>query len=150
MLLPYLDPIFAAVWNEVNCPDPGAFPMPIAPGCTPKLHAHRSAPDQWRLYWFDYALMKEKLLDRYEVEYAILTGEEGVELSTLANPYYAAALAKAHNDWIIAEWLPLDKRFKGSIIVSPQDPRCCQRDPPSVNTPTCASAGFQRFAASLW
>ena len=33
----------------------------------------------------------------------ILTGEEALESSTLANPYYATALVKAYNDWMINE-----------------------------------------------
>lgn len=70
----------------------------------------------------DYDLMREQLLDRYDVEYAILTGDEAIQMSTLANPYLASALARASNDWTIAEWLPLDPRFKGSLVVAPQDP----------------------------
>jgi predicted TIM-barrel fold metal-dependent hydrolase len=52
----------------------------------------------------------------------VLTGEEAIEVSTLANPYYAQALARAYNDWMVEEWLPRDPRFKGSLVVAPQDP----------------------------
>jgi uncharacterized protein len=70
----------------------------------------------------DYDLMREQLLDRYDVEYAILTGDEAIEVSTLANARFASALARAANDWTVAEWLPRDARLKGSLVVAPQDP----------------------------
>jgi uncharacterized protein len=70
----------------------------------------------------DYALMRAQLLDRYNVDFAILNGEEAIEISTLANPHYAAALARACNNWMVERWLPRDARFKGSLVVAPQDP----------------------------
>jgi predicted TIM-barrel fold metal-dependent hydrolase len=71
----------------------------------------------------DYPFLREQLLDRYDLDYAILNGEEAIEVSTLANPYYAQALASAYNDWLVAEWLPRDARFKGSLVVAPQNPQ---------------------------
>ena len=53
----------------------------------------------------DYEFMRTQLLDRYDVEYAILGGDEGIEVSTLANPHLASALARAANDWMVQEWL---------------------------------------------
>ena len=70
----------------------------------------------------DYEFMRTQLLDRYDVEYAILGGDEGIEVSTLANPHLASALARAANDWMVQEWLPIDARLKGSVVVAPQDP----------------------------
>jgi predicted TIM-barrel fold metal-dependent hydrolase len=66
--------------------------------------------------------MKRLLLDKHDIDYAILTGEEVGEVSTLANIYYASALAKAYNDWLIDHWLSLDPRLKGSMFVAPHDP----------------------------
>jgi len=70
----------------------------------------------------DYKFMRTQLLDRYDVEYAILGGDEGIEVFTLANPHLASALARAANDWMVQEWLPRDARLKGSVVVAPQDP----------------------------
>jgi ABC-type dipeptide/oligopeptide/nickel transport system ATPase component len=70
----------------------------------------------------DYAFMCEQLLDRFALEVAILTGEEAIEVSTLANPHYAQALAQAYNDWLVEEWLRRDARLRGSLVVAPQDP----------------------------
>ena len=69
-----------------------------------------------------YEALRAQVLDRHAIEYAILTGEEAIEVSTLANGRYATALACAYNDWLIAEWLPRDSRLRGSLVVAPQDP----------------------------
>jgi hypothetical protein len=121
VLLPYLDPNFRDYIVRGELPGPrGAFP-----------HAHRPwlHPEDFRRHDIrpktqddHYTLMKENLLDRYGHEVAILTGEEALEASTLANPHYATALVRAYNDWLVDYWLPKDKRFKGSIIVAAQDP----------------------------
>lgn len=69
----------------------------------------------------DIELMKRELLDRYNVEYAILTGEfYGV--SGLLDIEYVTALASAYNDWTIEHWLEKDSRLKGSIYITPQAP----------------------------
>ncbi|MEJ7704649.1 MAG: amidohydrolase family protein [Geodermatophilaceae bacterium] len=86
------------------------------------LHAHRRDPARRGTPGSDYELMRTQLLDRYDVEYAILGGDEGIEVSTLANPHLASALARAANDWMVQEWLGRDPRLKGSIVVAPQDP----------------------------
>jgi hypothetical protein len=60
--------------------------------------------------------MKEKQRDRYNIDSAILTGDEVLKASTLANPYYAAALVRAYIDWMVDYWLPKDSRCKGSLM----------------------------------
>lgn len=66
--------------------------------------------------------MREHLLDRYDIDYAILLGEEAIEVSTLANPHYASALARAYNDWMIETWLPLDRErlMRGDMNKKPK------------------------------
>lgn len=66
--------------------------------------------------------MREQLLDAYGVDYAILTGSGILGCGTLPDYDYAAALARAHNDWVIDHWLPADPRFYAAIVVAPQDP----------------------------
>ncbi len=70
-----------------------------------------------------YPLMRDKHLDRYGIDIAILTADEPIEVSTLANPHYAAALVRAYNAYQIEHWLPKDPRFRGSIVISPTDPQ---------------------------
>ena len=61
-------------------------------------------------------------LDAEGTSAAILAHEEGRFVDTNPNPHYAAAFAAAANDWTVAEWLPRDPRFYGSIVVSNQLP----------------------------
>jgi predicted TIM-barrel fold metal-dependent hydrolase len=40
----------------------------------------------------------------------------------MPSPYRAAALARAHNDWIRERWLAEEPRLRGSIVCPTQDP----------------------------
>lgn len=122
VLRPYLDPNFRDYFDRGELPGPrGAFP-----------HAHRPwlHPEDFRRQDIQpetdddhYSYMKAHLLDKFDINIAILTGEEALEASTLANPHYATALVRAYNDWMIHEWLPRDERFKASMIIAAQDPQ---------------------------
>ena len=65
---------------------------------------------------------REHLLDRYGVDYAVLTGGNLYGVVAQPDADYAAALARAHNDWTADKWLAFDPRFKASITIAPQDP----------------------------
>lgn len=121
VLLPYLNGWWKECYERGEHTGPkGAFP-----------HAHRAwfHPEDFRRADIHptnqdehYTLMRDKHLNPNKIDIAILTGEEALEASTLANPHYAAALVSAYNDWMINEWLPRDDRFYASLIVAPQDP----------------------------
>jgi len=66
--------------------------------------------------------IKEDLLDRYDITYAILMGNDLTTLSGMPDPDLAAGIARAYNDWTNEEWIKYDPRFKHSIWVAPQDP----------------------------
>lgn len=122
VLEPYMDGFFKDMFVRGEKTGPrGAFP-----------HGHRPwfHPEGFSRYDVNpveeddnYAIMKEKHLDKYNIDVAILTGDEPIEASTLANAHYANALCRAYNDYMIDYWLPKDSRFWGSIIVAPQDPK---------------------------
>ena len=61
-----------------------------------------------------------QLLDAYDIAYGILNAPGAISVSTMPNPYLAAALASAHNDWMIEKWLSYDRRFRGAIVVANQ------------------------------
>jgi predicted TIM-barrel fold metal-dependent hydrolase len=63
----------------------------------------------------------KQLLDKYNMEYGILTSEL-VHISALPDPDYAAAFASAYNDYLIDYWLPKSPRFKGAMLIATQDP----------------------------
>jgi predicted TIM-barrel fold metal-dependent hydrolase len=124
VLLPFLEPPFRdyLVRGEIPGP-PGAFPHGHRPWLHPEGFKRHDvlAPEEGDTdAHFD--ALRRQLLERYELDYAILTGEEAIEVSTLANARYASALAAAYNDWLVAEWLPRDARLRGSLVVAPQDP----------------------------
>jgi predicted TIM-barrel fold metal-dependent hydrolase len=62
-------------------------------------------------------------LDRFGVDFAILTGGSIYGAAVQPEPDYAAALCRAFNDWTIEHWCATDRRFKASISIAPQDPR---------------------------
>jgi predicted TIM-barrel fold metal-dependent hydrolase len=70
----------------------------------------------------DYTLLREQLLDRHKIRYALLTGEGILGLSLMPDAAYPAALARAYNQWLADKWLSLDARFLGSLHLAIQDP----------------------------
>jgi predicted TIM-barrel fold metal-dependent hydrolase len=124
VLLPYLAPTWRDYLDRGEVPGPrGAFPHAHRPWLHPEgFMRHDAIPADGGTPGSDLGMMRAQLLDRYDVDVAILTGDEAIEASTLANPYYAQALVSAYNDWMVAEWLPLDERLWGSLVIAPQDP----------------------------
>lgn len=127
VLLPYLE----GWWKDCylrgeHTGPPGAFPHSARPWFHPEdfRRADIKPTDEES----HYTLMRDKHLDISGVDVAILTGEEALETSTLANPHYAMALARAANNWMAEEWLPKDDRFYGSIIIAPQDPTLAAKE----------------------
>jgi predicted TIM-barrel fold metal-dependent hydrolase len=130
VLRPYLAPTFREYLERGELPgDRGSFPHAHRPWLHPEdFKRNDSVPPTGGQAGSDYGFMCEQLLDRYAVDYAVLTGEEAIEVSTLANPHYAQALASAYNDWLVENWLPLDRRLKGSMVIAPQDPEGAARE----------------------
>ena len=60
-------------------------------------------------------------LDDGAVEVAVLDAGVTQAVSGLANVVMASEIARAANDWLAAEWLAADERFRGSIVVAPRD-----------------------------
>ncbi|HZO30130.1 MAG TPA: amidohydrolase family protein [Chloroflexota bacterium] len=60
-------------------------------------------------------LLRSQVLDAQNVELAILNCAYAVD--GVKNPYGAAAMASAANDWISAEWLEKEPRLRASIVV---------------------------------
>jgi uncharacterized protein len=71
-------------------------------------------------------LLREQLLDPWNVRYAILNCVYGVQL--IQNREWATVMAQAMNDWQIAEWLEKDERLRASITVSTRDPEAAARE----------------------
>jgi predicted TIM-barrel fold metal-dependent hydrolase len=127
VLEPYLEGFWRDYFVRGEKTGPvGAFPHGHRPWFHPEgFSRHDVRPEtEDDNYW----IMKEKHLDRHGIDVAILTGDEPIEASTLANPYYADALCRAYNDYMIDYWLPKDSRFKGSLVVAPQSPQLAAKE----------------------
>ncbi|HEX4668471.1 MAG TPA: amidohydrolase family protein [Solirubrobacterales bacterium] len=74
-------------------------------------------------------------LEPNEIDRGLLLGQNMFGLGAFVQPGYATALASAFNDWLEATWLEADQRFRGTIVVAPQEPeraaaevrRCAER-----------------------
>jgi predicted TIM-barrel fold metal-dependent hydrolase len=118
-LLPWLDPAFH---DYVEVGGYTGFQLPNYPWVHPSGFLMGDAvPESGGVPGSDYETMREQLLDRFDVEYAILTGEDILNVSAMAHPQFAAALATAYNRWLCEAWLPLDPRLRGSLVVATQD-----------------------------
>lgn len=68
------------------------------------------------------AYFQEEHLNKYNVEYAILTGVGDYAITATPDPDYSAALCKAYNDYAVDHFLSKDSRIKGSIMIPKSDP----------------------------
>jgi len=107
----------------------GSFAMPVYPWINSVGVMRRDAvPEGGGVPGSDYELMREQLLDRHELEYAILNGGDILTVGTLPDSELAAALARAYNRWLVDVWLASDGRFRGSLVVAPQDPHAAAEE----------------------
>ena len=75
----------------------------------------------------DLGLLREQVLDaRPGVRFAVLNCAYAVE--GVHNPDAAAALARAVNDWQIAEWLEREPRLRASVVVPSGHPEMAARE----------------------
>ena len=65
--------------------------------------------------------LQKQLLDENNIQLGVLnaTGDNG---SSFQNREFGAAVCRAMNDWMVAEWLSKEPRLKGSIVVPYEDP----------------------------
>jgi predicted TIM-barrel fold metal-dependent hydrolase len=115
-----------ASWRDyINGPRPGhTVPLTVSDGY-PNPHGFmrkETYPESGGEAGSDLRLMDEQLLTPTGTARAILTYGDDIHVSGLHNPYFAAVLAHALNDWTIDRWLTQDERLAGSIIVACQLP----------------------------
>lgn len=66
----------------------------------------------------DPQMFRDQLLDKYNIERAILTYGDVMMVSEFRNPYFAAECARAATQWMKEKWLAFDDRFYGSLLAS--------------------------------
>src|SRR5947208_4253672 len=70
----------------------------------------------------DVDAVRRDLLDPAGTDVGVLNADDAVLVSLIPSPYRAAALARAHNEWIRARWLEREPRLRGAIVCPAQDP----------------------------
>ena len=74
----------------------------------------------------DVDLLRAHVLDPLDVDYAVVHAYYAVD--SVRHPDYAAALAAAVNDWLVAEWLDVEPRLRASLTVPPRHPDAVERE----------------------
>ena len=95
----------------------------------------------------DVAAVARDLLDATGTTIGVLNADDAILVSLMPSAYRAAALARAHNDWLRERWLDADARLRASIICPAQDPRAaadeirrCAEDERFVQVLLCGGA----------
>ncbi len=70
----------------------------------------------------DPHFLVEDHLERYGIDYAVLTGSGILGLSLNPDMDWANAVARAYNEALRDKWLDADPRYKGSIVINHSDP----------------------------
>ncbi len=133
VLLPYLQPIWRDRYLRGEKPgNAGGFPHAHRPYFHPEGFKRTDINPTNLAEWIQ---VTSKHCDDYQIDYAILTGDEALEASTLSDFYYAAGLVSAYNDYMIEHWLDADPRFRGSLMIT-------------TNEPTLAAQEIRRLGAN--
>jgi predicted TIM-barrel fold metal-dependent hydrolase len=70
----------------------------------------------------DVKAIRRDLLEAAGTDTAVLNADDAIVLSLMPSSYRAAALARAHNEWIRERWLDEEPRLRGAIVCPAQDP----------------------------
>ena len=92
----------------------------------------------------DLQSLRENLLEPNRLSAAILNPYWGLE--SVRHPDLAALMARAINDWMVAEWLEKDDRLRGSVTVVHHDPAEAAREIERVG----GHPGFVQVALPIW
>jgi uncharacterized protein len=114
-LLPYLPPY----WREFVTSGGFAYPQSVVnayPRGAPTSGGWRAAGEELS----PFELVRREVLERGGASLAVVDCFYGIE--SILNPDMAAVLASAVNDWLAAEWLAKEPRFRAGMVVTPHDP----------------------------
>lgn len=124
-LHPYLSAQWIEFCEERAFVEPWGLPVAYPPNLsTTESPVYRRA-DQPRA-GTTLELLREQVLDPLGATHAIATCSYGVD--SIRHPDFAAAIASAVNDWLIAEWLDLEPRLRGSIVIPARYPDQAMRE----------------------
>ncbi|MGG1516295.1 amidohydrolase family protein [Paenibacillus oryzisoli] len=122
-LLPYLDEPWRSHAAQFGIPGAGL------PYSSPIGNKRKDAnPPGGGPVGSDPAYMLEHYVNPFNVEYALLCSDSFISASGLADADYAAALCRAYNDYVLAEWIPQSPKYKTYMCIATQDPQQAVRE----------------------
>jgi len=74
------------------------------------------------------AFVAEQLLEPYGIARAVLIAGHLFGIGAFPDPEVSATVASAYNEWQRELWLEYDSRFRGAIVVPPQNPEAAARE----------------------
>jgi predicted TIM-barrel fold metal-dependent hydrolase len=70
----------------------------------------------------DARFTAEQLFDGHGIDIGVLIAGHLFGIGAFPDPDVAATVASAYNEWMCERWLQVDPRFRGAMVVAPQDP----------------------------
>jgi predicted TIM-barrel fold metal-dependent hydrolase len=148
-LMPYMD----EHWQETFISrgqdgfNPGSYPVNAPISCRPDWKQPEGRPGT------DLAQLRAQALDAFDSRYAICNCLYGGAIAV--SEEMSAAMCRAVNDWIAAEWLDKEPRLRASIVVPAADPHLaveeierCAVDPRFVQI--LLPAGLEMMLGKRW
>jgi predicted TIM-barrel fold metal-dependent hydrolase len=120
-LFPYLDDLWREYITQSGFKGPVDTPYPKAP-----TSAREGTAPEKGLPGSSLDLLRTQALDPWGTSTAILNCSYAVE--SIHNPDSDGAIARAVNDFLIAEWLEKEPRLRGSIVVPVKQPEQAARE----------------------
>ena len=114
---PYVEPA-QREWFRAN----GSYGLPGYSWSHPSSWYRQDVEQDGHPPGSDVDAVRREVLDATGTDVGILNADDPLLVSLVPSPYRAAALARAHNDWIRERWLDPEPRLRGSIICPAQDP----------------------------
>jgi predicted TIM-barrel fold metal-dependent hydrolase len=76
----------------------------------------------------DAAFTAAQLFDGHGIDAGVLIAGHLFGIGAFPDPEVAATVASAYNEWMCERWLQVDRRFRGALVVAPQDPEAAVRE----------------------
>ncbi|GAA3401819.1 amidohydrolase family protein [Paenibacillus hodogayensis] len=115
-LLPYLPKVWHSQWlgQGIGVASPYYSPIGV-------MRKDAQTPEGGQPGSDPHYLLRHHM-DKYGIDYSILTGSGVLGISLHVDPDYANAVVTAYNEWLAEHWLKVSPRFKGSILINASDP----------------------------